>query len=134
MIDVQFLQKSCNLIYKKPCTKSRKHDIMHSANSKTMCSANEDFAMQIYQKGLCGKAFWQKLSTPKLWLKQLMRRNDGTYTPNSLRLCASLDAWCFAPYCATRNARGAIFLGSLASQLAASLCVDYPEQVTTRRF
>ena len=39
-----------------------------------------------------------------------------------------LDTWCFALYCATPNARGAIFLGSLASELADSLCVDYPAQ------
>ena len=32
-----------------------------------------------------------------------------------------------------RNARGAIFLGLLASKLADSLCVDYLAQVTTRR-
>ncbi|MBR3994524.1 MAG: hypothetical protein IKI97_04500 [Clostridia bacterium] len=31
------------------------------------------------------------------------------------------------------NARGAIFLGSLASELADLLSVDYPAQVTTRR-
>ena len=31
------------------------------------------------------------------------------------------------------TARGAIFLGSLASKLADSLYVDYPAQVTTRR-
>ena len=32
-----------------------------------------------------------------------------------LIICASLDAWCFALRCAWRNARGAIFLGSLTS-------------------
>jgi hypothetical protein len=32
-----------------------------------------------------------------------------------------------------RNARGAIFLGLLASELADSLCVDYLAQVITRR-
>ena len=42
-----------------------------------------------------------------------------------------LDAWCFALYCATPNDRGAIFLGSLASELADSLCVDYLAQETT---
>ena len=44
-----------------------------------------------------------------------------------------LDAWCFAPCCATHNARGAIFLGSLTSKLADSLYVDYLAQVTTPR-
>ena len=44
-----------------------------------------------------------------------------------------LDAWCYAPYCAMRNARGAIFTDSLAIKLVDSLCVDYPAQVTTRR-
>ena len=53
------------------------------------------------------------------------------YTPYELRLCATLDAWCYAPYCATRNARGAIFTDSLTSELADSLCVDYLAQVTT---
>ena len=48
-------------------------------------------------------------------------------------LCALLDAWCYAPRYAKRNARGAIFLGSLTSKLADSLCVDYLAQVTTRR-
>ena len=43
----------------------------------------------------------------------------------------ALDARCFAPCCASRNARGAIFTDSLASKLADSLCVDYPAQVTT---
>ena len=57
-----------------------------------------------------------------------------SYTPYELRLYASLDAWCFAPCCVTHNARGAIFLGLLASELADSLYVDYPAQVTTRRF
>jgi len=38
-------------------TNPLKRDIMHSAKLKTMCSADKDFAMQIYQKGLCGKAF-----------------------------------------------------------------------------
>ena len=38
-----------------------------------------------------------------------------------------------APCCAAHNARGAIFLGSLTSKLADSLCVDYLAQVTTRR-
>ena len=57
--------------------------------------------------------------------------NWWAYTPCSLCLCATLDAWCFAPCCAPRNARGAIFLGSLASKLADSLCVDYRAQVTT---
>ena len=60
-------------------------------------------------------------------------QNEGSYTPYSLRLYASLDAWCYAPCCVTHNARGAIFLGSLTSKLADSLCVDYPAQVTTRR-
>ena len=55
------------------------------------------------------------------------------YTPNSLRLCATLDAWCYAPCCVIHNARGAIFLGLLASELADSLYVDYLAQVTTRR-
>jgi hypothetical protein len=36
-----------------------------------------------------------------------------------------------APCCASLNARGAIFLGSLTSKLADSLCVDYLAQVTT---
>ena len=48
----QLLNLSPNL-----CTNKPKHDIMHSAKLKTMCSADKDFAMQIYQKGLCGK-FW----------------------------------------------------------------------------
>ena len=60
-------------LFSQTCTKSSKHDIMHSAKMKTMCSADKDFAMQIYQKGLCGKAFWRQLSTPKLWLKPLKR-------------------------------------------------------------
>ena len=55
------------------------------------------------------------------------------YTPISLRLCALLDALCFAPCCVTHNAREAIFTGSLASKLADSLSVDYPVQVTNRR-
>ena len=38
------------------------------------------------------------------------------YTPHSLRLCALLDAWCWAPCCVTHNARGAIVLGSLTSR------------------
>ena len=104
---------------------------MHSAKLKTMCSADKDFAMRIYQKGLCGKAFGQKLSTPKLWRKPLKRRDDGTYTPNSRRLFATLDAVCFALCCVTHNARGAIFLGLLASKLADSLFVDYLALVTT---
>ena len=33
----------------------------------------------------------------------------------------------------THNAREAIFTGSLTSELADSLSVDYPAQVTTRR-
>ena len=44
-----------------------------------------------------------------------------------------LDAWRFAHCCALHNAHGAIFLGSLASELADSLCVDYLAQVTTPR-
>ena len=44
-----------------------------------------------------------------------------------------LDALCYAPCYVTRNARGAIFLGSLTSKLADSLCVDYLAQVTTPR-
>ena len=44
-------------LYKREFTNTSKHDIMHSAKLKTMCSANKDFAMRIYQKGLCGKAF-----------------------------------------------------------------------------
>ena len=56
------------------------------------------------------------------------------YTPNSLRLGTSLDAWCCAPCCVSRNARGAIFLGSLTSKLADSLCVYYLVQVTTSWF
>ena len=63
-------------------------------------------------------------------LKRLLQRDDGSHTPCSLRLRALLEAWCFAPCCTSRNARGAIFLGSLASKLAASLYVDYPAQVT----
>jgi len=54
-----------------------------------------------------------------------------SYTPNSLRLGTSLDAVCFALCCVTHNARGAIFLGSLTSKLADSLCVDYLVWVTT---
>ena len=68
----------------------------------------------------------------RLLLGARARGNDGSDTPNSLRLCAMLDAWCYAPYCAMRNARGAIFLGSLTSKLADSLCVDYLAPVTTR--
>ena len=60
----------------------------------------------------------------------LTHRDDGSHTPDELRLCATLDAWCYAPCYAERNARGAIFLGSLTSKLADSLCVDYPAQVT----
>ena len=62
-----------------------------------------------------------------------MHRSDWAYTPYELRLCALLDAWCFAPCCASHNARGAIFTGSLTSKLVDSLCVDYLAQVTTRR-
>ena len=57
-----------------------------------------------------------------------------SYTPDELHIFALLDAWCFAPCCATLNARGAIFLGSLTSKLADSLCVDYLALVITRRF
>ena len=63
--------------------------------------------------------------------KCLLHRDDGSYTPYSLRLCASLDACCYAPCYAERNARRAIVLGSLTSKLADSLCVDYLSQVTT---
>lgn len=38
----------------------------------------------------------------------------GSY---SQRLCATLDAVCFALYCVTHNARGAIFTDLLASNL-----------------
>ena len=37
------------------------------------------------------------------------------YTPYELRLCATLDVLCYTPCCATHNARGAIFAGSLTS-------------------
>ena len=70
----QLLNLSPNL-----CTNKPKHDIMHSAKLKTMCSADKDFAMRIYQKGLCGKAFGLRLFTPKLWLKPLKRRDDGSH-------------------------------------------------------
>ena len=63
--------------------------------------------------------------------KTTLRREDGSYTPYSQRLYATLDAVCFALCCVTHNARGAIFLGSLTSKLADSLYVDYPAQVTT---
>ena len=46
----------------------------------------------------------------------LTHRDDETYTPDELRLYATLDAWCYAPYCAMRNARGAIFTDSLTSR------------------
>ena len=92
-----------------------------------------DFMAQKLPKSYTIRLF--RKSTRSETLKScLLQRNDGTYTPNSLRLCALLDAWCYAPCCTTCNARGAIFLGSLASELADSLCVDYLEQVTTRRF
>ena len=62
--------------------------------------------------------------------------NDVLILPTSYAsaLCLMLDAWCYAPYCAMRNARGAIFLGLLASELADSLFVDYLAQATTHRF
>ena len=89
-----------------------------------MCSA----------KGFCKiKARFNKaLSHHHGSMMGLTRRDDGSHTPNELRLCALLDAWCFAPCCVTHNARGAIFLDSLTSKLADSFCGDYPAQVTTR--
>ena len=45
----------------------------------------------------------------------LTHRDDETYTPDELRLCATLDAVCFALCCVTHNARGAIFTDSLTS-------------------
>ena len=65
--------------------------------------------------------------------KITLRREDGSYTPYSQRLCATLDAVCFALCCVKHNARGAIFTSLLASELADSLCVDYLAQETTRR-
>ena len=64
----------------------------------------------------------------------LTHRDDETYTPDELRLCATLDAVCFALCCVTHNVRGAIFTDLLTSKLADSLCVDYLAQVTTSRF
>ena len=61
----------------------------------------------------------------------LLHRDDGSYTPDEPRLCATLDAMFFALCCVTHNARGAIFTDLHASKLADSLCVDYPAQVTT---
>ena len=59
--------------------------------------------------------------------------NDGLILLARQGIRAALDARCFAPCCASRNARGAIFLGSLTSKLAVSLCVDYLAHATTPR-
>ena len=57
---VTISKKVANKLPPKPCTKASKHDIMHSAKLKTMCSADKDFAMQIYQKRLMAQGFWTK--------------------------------------------------------------------------
>ena len=51
-------EKVANKLPPKSCTKTSKRDIMHSAKLKTMCSANKDFVMQIYQKKLIWQGFW----------------------------------------------------------------------------
>ena len=55
------------------------------------------------------------------------RVSDGliliTRLASALRLM--FEAWCFALCCVSNNARGAIFLGSLTSELVDSLSVDY---------
>ena len=50
-------KKVANKLPPKPCTKASKHDIMHSAKLKMMCSADKNFAMQIYQKRLMRQGF-----------------------------------------------------------------------------
>ena len=84
-----------------------------------------------YREKLILQGFQAVAIRPEASPKQLMRINDGSYTPNSLRLCATLDAVCFALCCVTHNARGAIFTDLLTSELLDSLCVDYLAQVTT---
>ena len=62
-------EKVANKLPPKPCTKASKHDIMHSAKLKTMCSANKDFVMQIYQKKLIWQGFWTIAFHPEAMAK-----------------------------------------------------------------
>lgn len=42
---------------------------MHSAKLKMMCSADKDFAMQIYQKRLMVQGFWTIVFHPEAMAK-----------------------------------------------------------------
>ena len=88
-----------------------------------MCSAKEFYS----SKGL----FYKALLCLEALQKRLLQRDDGSHTPDELRLYAMLDALCYAPCCVARNAREAIFTDSLTSKLVDLLCVDYLAQVTT---
>ena len=74
------------------------------------CLANKNLTRLLFKKVVLQGFFNKNKNNPPL-----SQRDDGTYTPCSLSICATLDAWRYAPYCATLNTRGAIFLGSLTS-------------------
>ena len=76
------------------------------------------------------KRLFKKLPAPKLSPSVYCTEMMGLILLARSSICALLDDWRFAHCCALHNAHGAIFLGSLASKLADSLCVDYPAQVT----
>ena len=63
--------------------------------------------------------------------KRLLQRNDGLILHTRYASALRLMLGALHLVVLHHNARGAIFLGSLTSELADSLCVDYPAQVTT---
>ena len=85
-----------------------------------MCST-KDFAVQ---KVCFIRLYYVLKLSQSVYCKEMM----GLILLARSSICALLDAWRFAHCCALHNAHGAIFLGSLASKLADSLCVDYPAQ------
>ena len=126
-----------NYIQSQPFRKLSSHIIY--GNIKTRYNVFRKCANDVF-----GEYDFMVQKLPKSYIMRLLEKSPALKLSQSVyctemmglillarsSICTLLDAWRFAHCCDLHNAHGAIFLGSLASELADSLCVDYLAQVT----